>query len=105
MSEYDGCKPIYQVERSLLVLSAKSRNSDDRCLAKNRHLQKISNRYASSHKSTMSNKPETQFLPRSAEAPTTLDSLTSYDRAFNFEQWAQQVRPQLIAALNKRGTK
>ncbi|MCY7322361.1 MAG: hypothetical protein LH660_11315 [Phormidesmis sp. CAN_BIN36] len=53
----------------------------------------------------MSNKTETQFLSRPAEA-STIDSLTSsYDRAFNFEQWAQQVRPQLLASLNKRGAK
>ncbi|HEY9907940.1 MAG TPA: hypothetical protein V6D18_10110 [Thermosynechococcaceae cyanobacterium] len=27
------------------------------------------------------------------------------DQAFNFEQWARQVRPQLIASLQKRGAR
>ena len=53
----------------------------------------------------MSHKTETQS-PRLVENSTTLDSfISSYDRTFNFEQWAQQVRPQLLASLNKRGTK
>ncbi|MBC7822687.1 MAG: hypothetical protein H7126_02185 [Candidatus Parcubacteria bacterium] len=54
----------------------------------------------------MSKKTEIQFPERLPETLTTLESLSgSYDRSFNFEQWAQQVRPQLLAALNKRGAK
>lgn len=34
---------------------------------------------------------------------SNLYSHQEFNQGFNFEQWARQVRPQLIASLQKRG--
>jgi hypothetical protein len=37
------------------------------------------------------------------EPKPVTESVSTATREFNFEQWANQVRPQLMASLQKRG--
>lgn len=43
--------------------------------------------------------------PIEKKPDNAMDSLNASQSAFNFELWAKQVRPQLLASVQKRGVK